>query len=129
MSLTGQNWWTGQQMETIPEEIQQELILAPNTKAVCTSCGREDAHKLYMKRQGGRYVLLCKMLDGSGCYPQSHRSLCCHIAADVEQCLQLAEWRVEFADSTKVYECCSDHLGRIAGLFPSNTRQVYPIEG
>lgn len=134
--LDGRNWWSkdmNNQYNVVVDSpnadlIEQQLVLSPSTKAVCSGCGREDGHTLFVKRQGGKYILLCKQVDGSGCYPQHHRTLCCHIGADTEQCMQLAEWRVEFIEGTKSFECCSDHLGRISGMFATHTRKVYSLE-
>jgi hypothetical protein len=110
-------------------EVEQSIQLSHNTKAVCTKCGREDAPTLYLKREHGRYAMLCRMLDGSGCWPQSVRVLCRNIDKDQVQCIQLAEYVVAFGpDGLVQVDTCSDHLGQTVSKFPATQYNVYPLE-
>jgi hypothetical protein len=109
--------------------VEQAILLSFGTKAVCTDCGREDAPFFYLKRSHGFYEMLCRLADGSGCWPNSPRTLCRHIDQDQVQCTQLAEYKVTFGgDQTVETESCCEHLGRMVAAIPCNVHYVYPLE-
>jgi hypothetical protein len=116
-----------QSMPIKTQEVQQEIRLSIGTKAICTQCGDEYAPTLYLKRARGKYDLLCVNLNGSGCYPQSCRTLCRYVDPERVQCTQLAEWEITYgADKLRSTQTCSDHVGRM--LSDSNSHSIHPLE-
>lgn len=105
----------------------QSIILQHNTKAVCTSCGKEDALVLVIRRREGLYEALCRNQDGSGCYPNSTNTLCNYTDPDGVPCQQLAAWRVSLGqDHIRQYKACTDHVGQFLGRASVHT--VTPVE-
>jgi len=109
------------------KEVDQKIELSYGTKACCTECGREDAPYLFLKKSNGLYELLCKDFDGSGCWPQSSRTLCNYSDYRSVQCTQLAEFKVQCgADPIRNYYVCKDHIGMFLQSY--SVYKVYPLD-
>lgn len=109
------------------EQYQQRVVLDSNTKAVCTSCGKEDAILLYFRRRQGLYELLCRNNDGSGCYNNSSRVLCQHVDSDTVNCTQLAEHEIRVGfDNLAKHLSCTDHVGTFIGT--ASSYKVFPLD-
>lgn len=108
-------------------DIIQQVKLDGQVKAVCTTCGREDAPLLFFRRTKGLYSLLCHMPDGSGCYANSARVLCQYVDSDQCSCTQMAEHEIiGGTDGLTMQMSCSDHLGKFVGQ--QSVYKIYPIE-
>lgn len=112
-----------------PEEnyIDQSIQLSNGTKAACTTCGREDAPFLFLKRSNGLYELLCKDFDASGCWPQSARTTCGYADHRGVQCLQIAEFKIQCGmDPIRSYSTCGEHISQFAHDF--SIYKLYPLD-
>lgn len=107
--------------------IEQKIVPSTGTKPVCSTCGRTDAHTLILRRKAGYYELLCKQVDGSGCYPLASRRNCSYTYPNQIDCPQVAEYCVALGKE-RLFErqVCRDHVGESLAQGPLYL--IYPLE-
>lgn len=114
-------------LEPVKVMIEQKLIPSSGTKLVCTSCGRADWHVLLLRRKAGLLEGLCKMEDGSGCFPLASRRNCQYTYPEQIDCPKLAEYTVCLGtELLNPRDVCRDHVGEMLRQGP--LYQVWPLE-
>lgn len=114
-------------LEPVKVMIDQKLIPSSGTKIVCTTCGRSDWHTLLLRRKAGLLEGLCKMEDGSGCYPLASRRNCQYTYPEQIDCPKLAEYTICLGtELLNPRDVCRDHVGEMLRHGP--LYQVWPLE-
>lgn len=102
------------------------LIPSPGTPLVCHVCQDIEAPQYRLRRQAGKYILLCYK-NGEGCWERHPARNCEYTDNQGVECTLLAEWTVGFGkDQLVKTHVCSVHVGAVLSDVSEHT--VTPLD-
>jgi hypothetical protein len=105
---------------------ESNLIVNPGTPLACSSCFRTGAETYYLKRNSGKYAVLC-FDKGFGCWEKSSRTCCTYTDQHQAQCEELAEYEVVYGDTLSRRGVCTVHVGAVLSADIPHYK-IYPLD-
>jgi hypothetical protein len=105
---------------------ESNLIVNPGTPLACSSCFRTGAETYYLKRNSGKYAVLC-FDKGFGCWEKSSRTCCSYTDQHQAQCEELAEFEVVYGNTLSRRGVCAVHVGAVLTADIPHYK-IYPLD-